>query len=215
MRWAGLCWVEPDLSWLLCWCCTASLLNSRVWTFNANCTNSIVQPYHLFPSLASLHCQCLIVLAGIWLEHGFTPIMTPIIKPVHAKFFNAQTVFCLIAILWIPIVNSGLSCNSLALHYSKYVPFPVKAVFQMQCAQITILALPWSHTWPSDLLPPQASFHFLPDFLSFSKFMFVTPVYLSLTWQETLMNLLQSAGCLLKWMMGVSFIDGAEQKVWK
>ncbi|KAH9044284.1 hypothetical protein EDB85DRAFT_1908430 [Lactarius pseudohatsudake] len=42
----------------------------------------------------------------------------------------------------------------------------------MQRPQITTLALPRSHTWPSDLLPPhQAPFHFLPDVYTYAKFM--------------------------------------------
>jgi hypothetical protein len=47
----------------------------------------------------------------------------------------------------------------------------------MQRPQITTLALPRSHTWPSDLLPPhQAPFHFLPDVYTYAKFMLATPI---------------------------------------
>ena len=49
----------------------------------------------------------------------------------------------------------------------------------IQRPQITTLALPRSHTWPSDLLPPhQTPFHFLPDVYNFAKFMLATPAYL-------------------------------------
>src|SRR5882762_2954715 len=49
----------------------------------------------------------------------------------------------------------------------------------MQRPQITTLAHPRSHTWPSDLVSPhQAPFHFLPDVYHYAKFMLATPAYL-------------------------------------
>ncbi|KAH8835615.1 hypothetical protein DL96DRAFT_1666334 [Flagelloscypha sp. PMI_526] len=52
---------------------------------------------------------------------------------------------------------------------------------------ITTLALPRSHTWPSDLLPPhQAPFHFLPDIFPYAKFMLATPEYLTADLQSDL-----------------------------
>ncbi|KAJ7837391.1 hypothetical protein B0H14DRAFT_3870472 [Mycena olivaceomarginata] len=49
----------------------------------------------------------------------------------------------------------------------------------MQRPQITTLALPRSHTWPSDLLPPhQAPFHFVRDVFDYAKFMLASPSYL-------------------------------------
>ncbi|TFK41956.1 hypothetical protein BDQ12DRAFT_696496 [Crucibulum laeve] len=86
----------------------------------------------------------------------------------------------------------------------------------IQRPQITTLALPRSHTWPSDLLPPhQAPFHFIPDVFSFAKFMLATPTYLISDLTKDL-DELSSERRLLSGMnddLGVSFIDGAEQKV--
>lgn len=86
----------------------------------------------------------------------------------------------------------------------------------MQRPQITTLALPRSHTWPSDLLPPhQAPFYFLPDVFNFAKFMLATPAYLISDLTRDL-DELTSERRILTGMgddLGTSFIDGAEHKV--
>jgi hypothetical protein len=86
----------------------------------------------------------------------------------------------------------------------------------MQRPQITTLALPRSHTWPSDLIPPhQAPFYFLPDVYNYSKFMLATPDYLiadlsndleALAVERRMMTSMQDE-------LSISFIDAAEQKL--
>jgi hypothetical protein len=86
----------------------------------------------------------------------------------------------------------------------------------MQRPQITTLALPRSHTWPSDLLPPhQAPFHFLPDVFNFAKFMLATPAYLISDLSKELDELMTERRILagMNDDLGISFVDGAEQKV--
>lgn len=82
--------------------------------------------------------------------------------------------------------------------------------------QITTLALPRSHTWPSDLLPPhQAPFHFLPDVYNFSKFMLATPSSLISNLTKDLDELAQERRTLTSMddQLGLVFIEAAEQKV--
>jgi len=86
----------------------------------------------------------------------------------------------------------------------------------MERPQITTLALPRSHSWPSDLLPPhQAPFHFLPDVFSFAKFMLATPAYLISDLSRDLDELAAERRILagMNDSLGMYFIDGAEQKV--
>ena len=86
----------------------------------------------------------------------------------------------------------------------------------MQRPQITTLALPRSHSWPSDLLPPhQAPFHFLPDVFRFAKFMLATPAYLISDLSRDLEELATERRLLSSMNddLGISFLDGAEQKV--
>ncbi|KAJ7492089.1 hypothetical protein FB451DRAFT_516138 [Mycena latifolia] len=86
----------------------------------------------------------------------------------------------------------------------------------MQRPQITTLALPRSHTWPSDLLPPhQAPFHFLPDVFDYAKFMLATPSYLVADLTQDL-NELASERRILSGMtddLGVLFVDAADEKI--
>lgn len=86
----------------------------------------------------------------------------------------------------------------------------------IQRPQITTLALPRSHTWPSDLLPPhQAPFYFLPDVYNFAKFMLATPTYLISDLTRDL-DELASERRILAGMgddLGISFVDGAEARV--
>ncbi|KAF9556400.1 hypothetical protein CPC08DRAFT_711230 [Agrocybe pediades] len=86
----------------------------------------------------------------------------------------------------------------------------------VQRPQITTLALPRSHTWPSDLLPPhQAPFHFLHDVFSFAKFMLATPAYLIANLTRDLDELATERRLLssMNDPLGVMFIEGAENKV--
>ena len=86
----------------------------------------------------------------------------------------------------------------------------------MQRPQITTLALPRSQSWPSDLLPPhQAPFHFLPDVFSFAKFMLATPACLISDLSRDLDELATERRVLsdINDDLGISFVDGAEQKV--
>ncbi|RDB29105.1 putative RING finger protein P8B7.23 [Hypsizygus marmoreus] len=86
----------------------------------------------------------------------------------------------------------------------------------MQRPQITTLALPRSQSWPSDLLPPhQAPFHFLPDVFNFAKFMLATPDYLITDLSRDLDELATERRILsgMNDDLGMSFVDGADQKV--
>lgn len=86
----------------------------------------------------------------------------------------------------------------------------------MQRPQITTLALPRSHTWPSDLIPPhQAPFHFLPDVYNFAKFMLATPSYLIADLTRDLDDLAQERRTLASMgdELGVSFVDAADAKL--
>lgn len=86
----------------------------------------------------------------------------------------------------------------------------------MQRPQITTLALPRSHTWPSDLVPPhQAPFHFLPDVYNYAKFMLATPAYLisNLTRDIDALSAERQILASMHDDLGISFIDAAEAKV--
>ena len=86
----------------------------------------------------------------------------------------------------------------------------------MQRPQITTLALPRSHSWPSDLLPPhQAPFHFLPDVYTYAKFMLATPSYLIENLRRDLSELAAERRTLseLSDALGVVFCDAAEQRL--
>ncbi|KAJ7664943.1 hypothetical protein B0H17DRAFT_295036 [Mycena rosella] len=86
----------------------------------------------------------------------------------------------------------------------------------MQRPQITTLALPRSHTWPSDLLPPhQAPFHFLPDVFDYAKFMLATPSYLVADLTQDLDELASERRILAGMTddLGVLFVDAAEEKI--
>jgi hypothetical protein len=86
----------------------------------------------------------------------------------------------------------------------------------MQRPQITTLALPRSHTWPSDLVPPhQAPFHFLPDVYNYAKFMLATPAYLisNLTRDIDALSVERRILAGMHDDLGTSFVDAAEMKV--
>ncbi|KAG9222420.1 hypothetical protein CCMSSC00406_0002755 [Pleurotus cornucopiae] len=86
----------------------------------------------------------------------------------------------------------------------------------MQRPQITTLALPRSHTWPSDLLPPhQAPFHFLPDVYDYAKFMLATPAYLIQDLTQDLDELMAERRTLASTNdeLGIVFVESAEAKI--
>lgn len=86
----------------------------------------------------------------------------------------------------------------------------------LQRPQITTLALPRSHTWPSDLLPPhQAPFHFLPDVYTYAKFMIATPSYLVENLRRDLSELASERRTLseLNDALGITFCDAVEQRL--
>lgn len=86
----------------------------------------------------------------------------------------------------------------------------------IQRPQITTLALPRSATWPSDLLPPlQGPFHFLPDVMTYSKFMLATPTALIADLSHDLDDLATEKRILsgMNDDLGVAFVDAAEFKV--
>lgn len=86
----------------------------------------------------------------------------------------------------------------------------------MQRPQITTLALPRSHTWPSDLLPPhQAPFHFSPDVYTYAKFMLATPSYLIENLRRDLSELATERRSLSEMndALGVVFCDAVEQRL--
>lgn len=86
----------------------------------------------------------------------------------------------------------------------------------VQRPQITTLALPRSHTWPSDLVPPhQAPFHFVHDVFSFAKFMLATPSYLISDLTRDLDELATERRILASMddTLGLIFVDGADRKV--
>ncbi|KAG2075158.1 hypothetical protein BDR04DRAFT_1047673 [Suillus decipiens] len=86
----------------------------------------------------------------------------------------------------------------------------------MQRPQMTTLALPRSHTWPSDLIPPhQAPFHFLPDVYDYAKFMLATPEYLIADLSNNLDALAIERRMMASMQdeLSISFIDAADQKL--
>ena len=86
----------------------------------------------------------------------------------------------------------------------------------MQRPQITTLALPRSHTWLSDLIPPhQAPFYFLPDVYNYAKFMLATPDYLIADLSNDLDALAVERRMMTSMQDELSniFIDAAEQKL--
>ncbi|PPQ79883.1 hypothetical protein CVT25_002939 [Psilocybe cyanescens] len=118
------------------------------------------------------------------------------------------------------IAHAEGSSSSSTLNYGFDTTTPRAGSFLrmrlVQRPQITTLALPRSHTWPSDLLPPhQAPFHFLHDVFSFAKFMLATPVYLIASLTKDLDELAAERRILssMNDTLGIIFIDGADYKV--
>lgn len=86
----------------------------------------------------------------------------------------------------------------------------------VQRPQITTLALPRSHSWPSDIVPPhEAPFHFVHDVFSFAKFMLATPSYLIADLTRDLDELAAERRSLTSMQdtLGLIFVEGADRKV--
>ncbi|KAJ7110369.1 hypothetical protein C8R43DRAFT_1099731 [Mycena crocata] len=117
----------------------------------------------------------------------------------------------------VPIAGSSSSGSVLGAAFEAAPrPGTTMRMRLMQRPQITTLALPRSHTWPSDLLPPhQAPFHFLPDVFDYAKFMLATPSYLVADLSQDL-NELATERRILSGMtddLGVLFVDAADEKI--
>lgn len=84
----------------------------------------------------------------------------------------------------------------------------------VQRPQITTFALPRSPTWPSEVVPlNQAPWHFIPDVLSFSKFMLATSSYMLAQLERELEELRVERNNLRGDELGTSFVDVAMTKV--
>lgn len=84
----------------------------------------------------------------------------------------------------------------------------------VQRPQMTTLALPTSATWPSDAVPPHMPpWHFLPDVLSFSRFMLATPDYMNSELQRELAELKAEWELMKGDALGREFVKAARDKV--
>ncbi|WVQ97938.1 hypothetical protein IAU59_005057 [Kwoniella sp. CBS 9459] len=84
----------------------------------------------------------------------------------------------------------------------------------VQRPQMTTLALPSSSTWPSDAIPPHtAPWHFLPDILTFSRFMLATPEYMLGELSRELSELKAEWDLLQGDELGREFVKVAKEKV--
>ena len=84
----------------------------------------------------------------------------------------------------------------------------------VQRPQITTLALPRSPTWPSAEVPiNEAPWHFIPNVLSFSKFMLATSTYMISQLEREMEELREEKQNLRGDELGTSFVDVAMTKV--
>ncbi|WWD00448.1 hypothetical protein V866_007363 [Kwoniella sp. B9012] len=84
----------------------------------------------------------------------------------------------------------------------------------VQRPQMTTLALPSSSTWPSDAIPPHtAPWYFLPDILTYSRFMLSTPEYMLSELQRELTELKGEWDMLKGDELGREFVKAAKEKV--
>jgi len=84
----------------------------------------------------------------------------------------------------------------------------------IQRPQMTTLALPSSSTWPSDAIPPHtAPWHFLPDVLSYSRFVLASPEYMLAELERELGELRDEWGLLRGDTLGRDFVRAAREKV--
>ena len=84
----------------------------------------------------------------------------------------------------------------------------------IQRPQMTTLALPSSPTWPSDVVPPHTvPWHFLPDVLSYSRFVLATPVFMLAELERELIELRREWELLKGDTLGRDFVRAARDKV--
>ncbi|GHJ86646.1 hypothetical protein NliqN6_3048 [Naganishia liquefaciens] len=84
----------------------------------------------------------------------------------------------------------------------------------MQRPQITTLALPRSSTWPSDAVPPMhAPWHFIPDVMTYAKFMLATSSYMVAELEHNVRALEQERVLMAGDELGQSFVDRALRHV--
>ena len=84
----------------------------------------------------------------------------------------------------------------------------------IQRPQMTTLALPASATWPSEAIPPlTAPWYFLPDVLSYSRFMMATPEYMLEELDRELAELKSEWDNLRGDDLGRDFVRAAKEKV--
>lgn len=84
----------------------------------------------------------------------------------------------------------------------------------IQRPQMTTLALPSSSTWPSEAIPPHtAPWHFLPDVLSYSRFILATPDYMLAELERELSELRDEWEILRGDTLGRDFVRAARDKV--
>ncbi|KAL7423612.1 hypothetical protein Q5752_001193 [Cryptotrichosporon argae] len=84
----------------------------------------------------------------------------------------------------------------------------------LQRPQMTTLALPAAPTWPSDAVPPHtAPWHFLPDVLTFSRFMLASPAYMLGELERELAELDAEQHLLRADPLGREFVRAAQEKV--
>ena len=80
--------------------------------------------------------------------------------------------------------------------------------------QMTTLALPSASTWPSDAIPPlTAPWYFLPDILSYSRFMLATPDHMLLELERELGELQAEWDLSRGDDLGRDFVRAAREKV--
>ncbi|KAK4683693.1 hypothetical protein P7C73_g6539, partial [Tremellales sp. Uapishka_1] len=80
--------------------------------------------------------------------------------------------------------------------------------------QMSTLSLPTSATFPSNVLPPHTTpFYFLPDILSFSRFMLATPSYMFNELSRELAELAKEYEALKGDSLGRDFVNVAKAKV--
>ena len=86
----------------------------------------------------------------------------------------------------------------------------------IQRPQMTTMAMPSSPTWPSDAIPPHtAAWHFLPDVLSFSRFVLATPNYMLTELTRELSELEDEWEKLQGDTLGRDFVRSSRDKVEK
>lgn len=84
----------------------------------------------------------------------------------------------------------------------------------MQRPQITTLALPRSSTWPSDAVPPMhAPWHFIPDVMTYAKFMLATSSYMIAELEHNVRALEHERALMNGDELGQSFVDRALRHV--